>query len=147
MFYDSRYGFRTGRSMANLLTVISECIYRTLNLSGETRAVAFDISKAFDKVWHAGLLKKLQVYGVKGSMFDIVSSFLTDRKIKVVIDGQTSSCYPINAGIPQGFVLGLTLFLLFINDLLDNILYELAIYADDSTLYSCLGKTAERFDN
>ena len=115
-------------------------------MSGETRAVALDISKAFDKVWHAGLLRKLQAYGVTGPIFDIISSFLEDRRIRVVLDGQSSSSYSINAGVPQGSVLGPTLFLIFINDLPDHVLCKLAIYADDSTLYSCLGKSSTLFD-
>ena len=112
-----------------------------LDISGEARAVALDISKAFDKVWHAGLLHKLKAYGISGSIFELISSFLSDRRIKVVLDGQSSTEYTVNSGVPQGSVLGPTLFLIFINDLPDHILSKLGIFADDSTLYSCLGKS------
>ena len=77
---------------------------------------------------------------------DIIKSFLSDRKIRVVLAGQSSSSYSINAGVPQGSVFGPTLFLIFINDLPDNILSKVAIYADDTTVYSCLGKTNDVFD-
>ena len=77
---------------------------------------------------------------------DIIKSFLSDRKIRVVLDGQSSSSYSINAGVLQGSVLGPTLFLIFINDLPDNILSKLAVYADDTTVHSCLGKTNDVFD-
>ena len=146
LFSDYQYGFRSGRSTADVLTVISECVYRVLDACGGTRAIAPDISKAFDKVRHAGLLHKLKAYGVSGPFLDIIKSFLSDRKIRVVLDGQSSSSYSINAGVPQGSVLGPTLFLIFINDLPDNILSKLAIYADDTTVYSCLGKTNDVFD-
>ena len=106
-----------------------------MDACGETRAIALDISKAFDKVWHAGLLHKLKAYGVSGLFLDIIKSFLSDRKIRVLLDGQSSSSYSINAGVPQGSVLGPTLFLIFINDLPDNILSKLAIYADDTTVF------------
>ena len=111
-----------------------------MDVSGETRVIALDISKAFDKVWHTGLLHKLKSYGVSGVFLDPIKSFLTDRKIKVVLDGRSSSCYFINAGVPQGSILGPTLFLIFINDLPDSILSKLSIYADDTTLYRSLGK-------
>ena len=132
-----------------LATVISEKILRSLNDSGQAKAVALDISKAFDKVWHAGLLKKLQSYmeWLVLPMLDLISSFLSDRKIKVTLDGQSSSDFSINAGVPQGSVLGPTPFLLFINDLPDHVISQLAIYADGSTLYLCLtDKTDDLFD-
>ncbi len=146
LFSDSQYGFRAGRSTADVLTVISEKIYRSLNKSGEARAIALDISKAFDRVWHAGLLHKLSSYGVTGPFLNIIKSFLSNRVIRVVLDGQSSVDYSINAGVPQGSLLGPILFLIFINDLPDNIIQQLAIYADDTTIYSCLGKTNEVFD-
>ena len=121
-------------------------MHRALDICGETRAIALDISKAFDKVWHAGLLHKLKAYGISGRVFDIVESFLSDRRIKVVLDGQSSVQWLINAGVPQGSVLGPTLFLLFINDLPDHLLCKIAIYADDSTIYSSLDKTKSIFD-
>lgn len=141
LFSDSQYGFRSNRSTADLLTVITDRIYTALNKSGEARAVALDISKAFDKVWHAGLLKKLAAYGIKGSLLEIIRSFLQNRKLKVVLDGQSSTSHSINAGVPQGSVLGPSLFLIFINDLPDDIISKLAIYADDSTIYSCIPKS------
>ena len=140
LFSDSQYGFRAGRSTADVLTAISDRVYRVLNICGEARAVALDISKAFDKVWHAGLIHKLKAYGISGPFLAIIKSFLSGRIIKVVLDGQTSVDYPINSGVPQGSILGPILFLIFINDLPDNILSRLAIYADDSNYLLMLGK-------
>ena len=133
---DFQYGFRSSRSTADLLTVVSDRIARAFNRSGATRAVALDISKAFDRVWHAGLLHKLKSYGISGQIFGLVSSFLSNRRLRVVLDGKSSQKYPVNAGVPQGSILGPTLFLLYINDLPDDVICNIAIYADDTTLYS-----------
>ena len=135
-FSDFQYGFRSSRSTANLLTVVSDRIARAFNRSGATRAVALDISKAFDRVWHAGLLHKLKSYGISGQIFGLISSFLSNRRLRVVLDGKSSQEYPVNAGVPQGSILGPTLFLLYINDLPDDVICNIAIYADDTTLYS-----------
>ena len=135
-FSDFQYGFRSFRSIADLLTVVSDRIARAFNRSGATRAVALDISKAFDRVWHAGLLHKLKSYGISGQIFGLISSFLSNRQLRVVLDGKSSQEYPVNAGVPQGSILGPTLFLLYINDLPDNVICNIAIYADDTTLYS-----------
>ena len=132
LFSDFQYGFRSSRSTADLLTVVSDRIARAFNRSGATRAVALDISKAFDRVWHAGLRHKLKSYGISGQIFGLISSFLSNRRLRVVLDGKYSQEYPVNAGV----ILGPTLSLLYINDLPDDVICNIAIYADDATLYS-----------
>ena len=136
LFSNFQYGFRSSRSTADLLTVVSDRIARAFNMSRATQAVAFDISKALHRVWHAGLLHKLKSYGISGQIFGFISSFLSNRRLQVVLDGKSSQEYPVNAGVPQGSILGPTLFLLYINDLPDDVICDIAIYADDTTLYS-----------
>ena len=99
--------------------------------------MALDISNAFDRVWHAGLLYKLKSYGISGQIFGLISSFLTKQWLPVILDEKSSQEYPVNAGVPQGAILGPpTLFLLYINDLPDDVICNIAIYADDATLCS-----------
>ena len=91
---------------------------------------------AFVRVWHGGLLHKLKSYGISGQIFGLTSSFLSNGRLQVILDGKYSQEYSANAGVPQGSILGPTLFLLYINDLPDDVICNIAIYADDSTLYS-----------
>ena len=94
LFSDFQYGFRSSRSTADLLTVVSDRIARVFNRSGATRAVALDISKAFDRVFHAGLLHKLKSYGISGQIFDLITSFRSNRQLRVVLDGKSLE-YPV----------------------------------------------------
>ena len=98
--------------------------------------MALDISKTFDRVCHAGLLHKLKSYGISDQIFGLITSFLSNMWLRVVLNGKSSQEYPVNAGFPQGSILGPTLFLLYINDLPDDVICNITIYADDTTLYS-----------
>ena len=86
LFSYFQYDF-SSRSTADLLTVVSNRIARTFNRSGATQAVVLDISKAFDRVWHAGLLHKLTSYGISGQIFGVISSFLSNSWLQVALDG------------------------------------------------------------
>ena len=97
--------------------------------------MALNISKAFDRVWHASLFHKLKSYGVSGHILGLISSFLSKTQLQVVLNGKSSQEYPVNAGVPQDSILGPTLFQLYINKLPD-VICNIAIYADDSALYS-----------
>ena len=133
---DHQYGFRRSRSTGDILSYLTDLWLSTLKNYGETWVVALDISKAFDRVWHASLLSKLPSFGFPPPLCLLISSFLSNRSISAVVDGATSSSFPINSGVPQGSVLSPTLFLLFINDLLSISSNPIHSYADDSTLHS-----------
>ena len=90
LFSDFHYGCRSSQSTADLFTVASDRIARAFNGSGATHAVALDISKAFDRVWHTGFLHKLKSYGISGQIFGLISSFLNNRQLRVVLDGKPS---------------------------------------------------------
>ena len=90
LFSDFQYGFGSSRSAADLLTVVSDRMSRAFNRSGATWAVALDISKVVDTVWHAGLLHKLKSYEISGQIFCLNSSFLSNRQLPVVLDGKCS---------------------------------------------------------
>jgi len=132
---DRQYGFRKGRSTGDLLAFLTDSWSSSLRRFGETFAVALDISKAFDRVWHKALLSKLPSYGFYPSLCTFISSFLSDRSISAIVDGHCSTPKTINSGVPQGSVLSPTLFLLFINDLLSLTNCSINSYADDSTLH------------
>ena len=77
---------------------------------------------------------KLKSYGISGQIFGLISSFLSNRWLQVILDGKSSQEYPVNAGVPKGSILGPKLFLLYINDLPDDVICNIAIYADNTTL-------------
>ena len=136
LFSDFQNGLTSSRSTADLLAVVSDRIARAFSRSGATGALALDISKTFDRVWHAAFLHKLRSYGISDQIFGLISSFLSNRWSRMILDGKSFQEYLVNAEVPQGSILGPTLFVLYINDLLDDVICNIVIYADDTTLYS-----------
>ena len=98
--------------------------------------MALNISMAFDRISHASILHKLESFGISGQIFGLISSFLSNRRLRAVLHEKSSREYQVNVGVPQGSILGPTLFLLYINDLPDDVICNTAIYADDTTLHS-----------
>ena len=98
--------------------------------------VFLDISKAFDKVWHKGLIHKLEQNGIGGLRLKILTDFLKSQKQRVVLNGQYSSCSDVLAGVPQGSILAPLLFLIYISDLSDGLQCNPKLFTDDTSLFS-----------
>ena len=112
------FGFRPSASVTDLLTIVSDRAARAYNMFGATRAVALDICKTLPRFGVLVFFKNL------GQVFALFLSFLSNRQPPVVIDGKSSQEYPINAGVCQDTILCPTLFLLCINDLLDDVIWK-----------------------
>jgi retron-type reverse transcriptase len=98
-------------------------------------AVFLDIEKAFDTTWHPGLLYKLSKMHFSTSLIKLISSFLSNRKFRVSVQGEMSTPREIQAGVPQGSVLSPTLYSLYINDGPQNQGVHLALFADETCIY------------
>ena len=132
---DKQSGYRKKDSTVRQLLSITHEIHKAFDDSKEIRAVFLDISKAFDCVWHEGLIFKLKRIGVEGEMIDIITSFLADRQQRVTIDGKVSEWVNIQAGVPQGSLLGPLLFLVYINDIVEVVDSNIRIFADDTMIF------------
>ena len=145
----SQSGFKPGDSCINQLLSITHEIYKSFDDGLDVRGVFLDISKAFDEVWHKGLLYKLTQNGISGNLLDTITDFLNYRKQRVALNGQFSSWKQrvalngqfsswtsIEAGVPQGSMLGPLLFSIYINDLSDDLMSNVKLFADDTSLFS-----------
>ena len=102
----------------------------------ETRGAFLDISKAFDKICHEGLIYKLQHNGISGELLNILIDFLNKRKERVVLNGQSSNWIYVKAGVPQASFMGSLLFLIYINDLTEGLITNTKLFPDDNSLFS-----------
>ena len=130
-----QYGFINGRStVTQLLSYLDSCA--TKIAKGEVVDVVYlDFQKAFDTVPHARLIKKLEAYGIDGEMLSWITEYLKNRTQVVTINGESSTIGDVISGIPQGTVLGPLLFVIYINDILDNINSDGLLFADDTKIF------------
>ena len=129
-------GFQSSDSCINQLLSITQKLFTFFDNRIEVRTVSLDISKAFDKVWHEGLIFKLKQNDISGGLLRIFSHFLSNRKQRVALNVQNSLWTNVHAGVSQGSILSLLLFLIYINDLLDNLTSNAKLFADDTSLFS-----------
>ena len=135
ILYDQQHGFRSKRSCETQLIMLVEDLTRNATDGLQTDHVLLDFSKAFDKVSHEKLILKLHQYGVRGNILDWIRAFLSNRSQTVVLENDKSTEVPVTSGVPQGSVLGPILFLIYINDLPDNLRSKVRLFADDTAVY------------
>ena len=129
---DSQHGFISGRPcLTNLLEFMEE-VTRELDNGNSVDVVYLDFAKAFDKVPHKRLLSKLEAHGITGNILRWIAGWLENRRQKVSVEGELSEWAVVKSGVPQGSVLGPLLFLIYINDIDENILSKFCKFADDS---------------
>ena len=140
---DSQHGFRARRSCeTQLLETLDDITKRAAN-NKQIDIILLDFSKAFDKVPHKRLLNKLNYYGIRSNTLQWIYSFLHDRKQLVLLEGVKSSTATVDSGVPQGTVLGPLLFLVYINDLPENLHSSAKLFADDCLLYREVNTTSD----
>lgn len=139
-----QFGFRAGHSTSDALTYVAQRLTNSINDREEARIVCLDISKAFDRVWHRGLLAKLSALGFSGKLLKWLQDYLSNRSLKVILNGKESSVKLINAGVPQGSILGPLLFIIFIDDITHGLTNPSILYADDVTLMTFIKSKDER---
>ena len=137
------HGFRKGYSCESQLVVTLHDLCSSFDKNIQTDIAILDFSKAFDTVPHDRLLHKLEGYGIRGELSRWLSSFLTQRRMKVIVEGQHSQDVPVDSGVPQGTVLGPLLFLCHINDLPASVQSQVRLFADDCLLYRNIKSQAD----
>ena len=131
---DAQHGFHKCRSCESQLILTVQDLAKGLNEVEQFDAVLLDFSKAFDKVTQQRLLEKLRHYGVRDNLNQWIQDFPTDRQQEMVLEGVHSKATDVTSGVPQGTVLGPLLFLVYINDMPENI-SSTRLFADDALVY------------
>jgi len=139
---DCQHGFRRNRSCETQLVHAFNDLAFNHERGVKTDVIILDFTKAFDSVNHRKLIFKLQSYGINIQVLNWVKAFLVDRKQIVMVDDKHSDTCEILSGVPQGSVLGPLLFLLYINDLPEQITSQCRLFADDALLYNTRENTS-----
>ena len=142
---DIQHGFRQRRSCESQLINTLRDFFNCLDRSSQVDAILLDFSKAFDKVDHSTLLVKMHKYGIRDSLLNWSASFLKGRSQRVLVNGALSDPCPVLSGVPQGTVLGPLFFLIYINDIHDNLSpgTKISLFADDSLLYRTISDSSD----
>ena len=130
-----QHGFTIERScLTNLLTVLNDWTSALDNGIGTD----VDFQKAFDTVPHCRLIKKLDAYGIKGSLLLWIKDFLSERTQQVVLNGSASNIFTVSGGVPQGSVMGPLLLLIYVNDIPEQVECNISMFADDTKIYTAV---------
>ena len=142
--HEAQHGFRSGKSCITKLLACLEDWTKCIENGTPVDIAYLDYKKAFDSVPHKRLLKKLHGLGIRGRVLAWIERFLLGRQQRVVVNGVKSTWSPVLSGIPQGTVLGPTLFLAFVNDLPSSIQSRILMFADDTTVYNKSATSEDR---
>lgn len=146
LFYNAQYGFREGHSTDYAALEFVDRLMLDMDNNNTPLSIFIDLSKAFDTLNHQILLDKLNYYGVTGTSFNLLNSYISDRRQFVEVDGTKSDTLPLTTGVPQGSILGPLLFLIYINDIVfASKLFKFIIYADDTNLTTTIEIVASEY--
>ena len=143
ILYQLQHGFRDRRSCETQLLEFQADVLKNMKDGMQTDVLIMDFSKAFDKVSHNHLLEKLKFYGIRGKTNTWIRDFLSNRRQVVVVEGEKSYEAEVKSGVPQGSVLGPSLFLFYINDIEDNMESTVRLFADDTIVYLAVSSTQD----
>ncbi len=143
LLYHLQHGFRKGRSCESQLIDLIDDVTKNLDEGRQTDMLVMDFAKAFDKVNHRLLIEKLKNYGIQGKICIWIENWLKNRQQTVVVDGEMSSTIHVSSGVPQGSVLGPSLFLYYINDLPASLHSRVRLFADDTIAYLCIASKSD----
>ena len=140
---ENQHGFRSNHSCITQLITLTEDISFALDHQKQIDIILSDFSKAFDTVPHQRLMTKLRYYGINGSTYNWIQTWLTQRTQCVILNSESSSPVSVMSGVPQGTVLGPLMFLLYINDITKDINSPLRLFADDCLLYRVINSVED----